>query len=311
MILTINGISSYNNLASHRNNIKKNSQSNVNFQGSTNTKKIIHYAGYLACAGIIASLLSCSNKKTNNALLEKNDSIEISIDSSGLNTYQTEKSDGTEIRYHYLPNDNEVNGDNYAWKETIKPDGRVEIDSMDYKIIKTPSGERIISKVENNNNGTTVIKTTYPDGSTGVRVENGKNYTDTVYWSNGNVKMIRNKEVAVERGKYPSDDKERIINQTYKVYDENGILLYWEVVDSSQQMDENNFKYDDLGRIIYDGYMKYEYEGDSEIPILITDELEGCKYIVEYEADGAIKNQYFKASNGVITSHSQIYENNW
>ena len=310
MNMSINPVSMYARQTSTTNRVKQNKH-DIAFQGAISNKTINYAGSFLAGLAMFAAI-SCTSSKTK----PQTDTDSVSVDNTEIldtTAFSTDEADNKRVitNYHYFPTDNGISGDNYAWIEKNYPDGRVEIDSMGYKILKTPDGERITSKVEKNDNGDVVVNTLYPDGSFGIRVENGINYKDTIFWANGNVKRIKNKEVVIERAKSPTDDSERIVNQTYKVYDDNGVLLYWEKVDSNEIIDENNFKYDDLGRIIDNGFMKYEYEGDSEIPILVIDELEGCKYIIEYDTDGTVKNQYFKASNGVVTPYSQIYEINW
>lgn len=310
MNVSINPVSAYNkmpvNKVKHYNNSK-----NITFQGNEN--KVMRYLSYSAASLAMVAALSCLGSK---AQKHANDT-----DSTNTNTELTDSSNAIEnsednsieTHYHYTVQDGEITGNDYSWIEKTYPDGKVEKDSMGYKIIETPDGERTVSTVEQNVNGENVIRTTYPDGSKGIRIENGVNYKDTIFWANGNIKQVKNKEVVIEEGqsKSPYDVEELILNQTYKVYDENGTLLYWEVVDNNEKLDENNFKYDKQGRLIDNGYTKFEYKDDSKTPFRITDELEGCKYITEMDEDGFETNKYFKASNGVVTPYSIIYSTSW
>ena len=312
MNISINAVSMY----GRNTNVNKrpkynNHNSNVSFRGSETTKMVRSIA--LTVAGMaFLSAISCIGSRVKKQV-DNEDGVQVNTEMADISTNNVEQTNSNEVsvHYYYTYSDNEVTGENYSWLEKTYPDGTVEKDSMGYKIIETPNGERTVSVTDKDQNGEIVIKTKYPDGSTGVRIENGINYKDTVFWANGNVKSVKIKNVTIEHGKYPSDDKEMIKNQTYKVYDENGVLLYWELIDSSQKLDENNFKYDSLNRIVDNGFTKYEYEGDSEIPFKVTEDLEGCKYITEYDSDGVITNQYFQAENGIITPYTQIYEHNW
>lgn len=310
MNISINPVSTYSKMPD---NTKKHCtrSNNPTFKGAGN--KVMRYLSYSAASLTMMAALSCLGSKANN---QANDT-----DSSEINTELPDSSisgidgdnNGVQTQYHYTVKDGEITGDDYSWIEKTYPDGKVEKDSMGYKIIETPDGERTMSVVQKNEKGESVIKTSYSDGSRGIRIENGVNYKDTIFWANGNIKQIKNKEVVIEHGKSksPYDENERIVNQTYKAYDENGILLFWELIDNNEKIDENNFKYDKHGRLIDNGFTKYEYEGDSETPFRITDELEGCKYITEMDEDGVEIDRYFKASNGVITPAAKIYSISW
>ncbi len=311
MNLTVNHLSSYKNFNNIK--IKNKNNPNISFTGSIN-RKVAHYTGYTLAAALMAMTLSCSSQKSKN-VSDKTDTINIISKSNDTSDKITnyEENNNSVVLYHYDPSDNEINGDNYAWKETIYPNGSIEKDSSEYKIHISPNGERTETKTETKDNGEKIITTTFPNGEIEIRTEDATNYTDTLFYANGNIKQIHNKKVEIQKGETPSDNKVLIKEQVLKGYDKNGILLYWESFNDSINMDDykENFKYDAQNRLIDDSFAKYEYKGNSQIPFRITEELEGCKFITEFDDDGQDTNKYFKASNGVITPFAQIYSENW
>lgn len=288
-------------------NLKVNLYSASNYTNNAFRKfghKTIRNTGYAILAATMLLTSSCTNKnKTdsdNNFITEQTDSFVRSADS-----IEVESSKIKNIN-HYFPKDNNEISNNPDWTEKIYPDGRVEKDSMGYKIIEMPNGERTVSTKQKNENGDNVITTLFSDGSKEIRIENGKNYKDTLYWTNGNIKQIKNKEVEFEYLDSLNEEKEIIKLQVFKEYDENGILMRWDVIDNNKTLNENNFKYDNKGRIIDDGYTKYEYEGEKETPCRTIEEYEGCKLVTEFDTDSIYETKkYFVASNGVITLYTE------
>lgn len=312
MNISINRISAYSKLPL---NTKKqcNNTNNTTFQG-IGTNKVMRYLSYSASSLAMLAALSCLGSKTKSQGKDNADSVNINTEiSSRTNNAEKNENDSIETKYYYTAIDGEITGENYSWVEKTYPDGKIEKDSMGYKIIETPAGERTISTVRRNEKGESIITTNFPDGSREIRIEDGINYKDTIFWANGNIKQIKNKEVLIDQGQLesPCDDEELVVNLTYKAYDENGVLLYWNVVDSNETLDENDYKYDKKDRLIDNGFTKYEYKGDSNIPFRTTDELEGCKYITEMNEEGIETKRYFKASNGVITPASELYSISW
>ena len=85
----------------------------------------------------LLSLTSCNKSVQHDTVnltntIENNDTLNSTID-------KTEKGI-SQKSYHYFPKNNysEFNSSNCDWVETISPDGRITIDSLDYHISISP-----------------------------------------------------------------------------------------------------------------------------------------------------------------------------
>ena len=208
--------------------------------------------------------------------------------------------------YHYYPSEN-VSAENYNWSELVYPDGRIEKDSMGYKIFVSPKGERMVIHTKQDEYGHTTITKEFPDGTKNVHIDYRTNmpnetlYVETNYWPNGNMKEH------FYYNEYPANNKEqdgeRIIEKSHYQYNENEVLIMWETTQIDSARNESNNKYDKKGRLIYDDVKneKYEYKLGAKHPYRAISELEGCKRIILLNSDGTVKKEFFKAEDGTIT----------
>ena len=97
--------------------------------------------GYALTAAAMMSLSACQScyKKTSPddiidsvKITEKKDSSFLSINEYHLRDNRIKK------RYHYLPSENKITAENYAWSEIVYPDGKVEKDSLGHNISISP-----------------------------------------------------------------------------------------------------------------------------------------------------------------------------
>ena len=253
-------------------------------------------------------LLSCGHK-TDKTIT--NDVVEISSKSEiNDSVYAIEKeveSNGKNVKKcYYYPTEKAVNAEDYNWSETIFPDGKVEKDSMGYKITITPDGKRTSIKAETDEFGHTTTTTEMPDGTkvikTDYKLQNPNEilYTIKTLRPNGSLKNSK------YYNKYPADSTAanlKIVEESFEEYNENNILLRWFSTVKDEARCEDNNEYDSQKRLIYDDVKNetYMYQGTSTIPYQSVSEYEDCKRITEYNQDGSVNKIYFKASDGTTT----------
>ena len=252
----------------------------------------------LALAATTLLTLSCNDNK-------KNDIDNINQNIEMQDTFLKSEIYPSKTYYYTPKEDNVVNLSNYDWSETTYPDGSIKRDSAGYDIHIAPNGARTVTYSEKDDSGNTITTTEFPDGSkyikTNYNLDDPKEilYTEKKY--NKDSVLIENKYF----NKILSDSvaNEYIVEKSHEVYSDNGILLKWQSNISNPERDEQNNKYDKLGRLIYDDVKneKYIYNDNSDIPSYSFSIYDGCKRITEYDEDGSVKKVYFKASDGTIT----------
>lgn len=60
------------------------------------------------------------------------------------------------------------------------------------------------------------------------------------------------------------------------------------------------YKYDNKGRVIYDGIANYKYNKDGT-SVKSFDEGDGCKHTIKYDADGKVTKEYITGADGTVT----------
>lgn len=271
--------------------IKKN---NYNTAFCGRQQKVLQNAGYVFLISSIFALASCSNKNKQ-------------ADNLDVNTLTEQALDTIPTRiYHYYPKD-DITSENYDWSEVKYPDGRVEKDSMDYKISITPQGKRTVTKTETDSVGNTITTTNFPDGKKTVRINyltinpNEKLQVERTYWKNG--KLKESKFLSEHLSDSTDINSPRIKKDSCKVYNEDEVLLYWESNCINPEKNDSNNIYDENNRIIYDDINneKYLYNDRHDIPYQSISECEGCIRITLYDKNGQIEKIFFEASDGTIT----------
>lgn len=257
-------------------------------------QKVLQNAGYAFLISSIFTLASCSNKNKQ-------------ADNLDANTLTEQNYDNFPTRiYHYYPKD-DLTSENYDWSEVKYPDGRVEKDSMDYKISVTPQGKRTVTKTEKDSVGNTIITTDFPDGEKTVRINyltinpNEKLQVEKTYWKNG--KLKESKFLSEHLSDSTNINSPRIRVDSCKVYNENEVLLYWESNSINPEKNDSNNIYDENNRILYDNIKNetYLYNDKNNIPYQSVSECEDCKRITLYDENGHIERIFFEASDGTIT----------
>ena len=295
MNFEISGINVYNKTLNYpAKHINKGIQ--PSFSGVKNTKAVQNYSIALALASLIA-IFSCSNNKQEQSTdTEKTTPAQNKVKNS--DTFDEKKQ--TKTYYHYLPKkDNVVNPDEYEWSETVYPDGKIEKDSMGYKIIIMPEGDRIIVKTPQEENKDTITVEETPDSLINNTTEKNDT-TDTIEQRDIEYITINNNETD-----YDYQNTAKPIN---KHYNDEKVLLYWESDDSEINKNDSTNVFDNKGRLIYDSVNneQYEYRGKSKTPYKSINVIEDCTRYTLYNKNGSIKSRYFKASDGTITNINDI-----
>ena len=214
------------NTVNFHNNHNKQHLYCTNFYGTKyNTVRNIGFA-FLA-----SSLLAACDLKIKQNPDE--DVLEIGVENNNIDTLTitpeqiNEKTHPTKT-YYYLPRDNDIDAEQYEWTETKYPDGRIEKDSLGYKISITPEGDRTVIYTDTDSLGNKFTTTELPDGSKIFRTDyltdmNEKYYEEKIYRPDGSLK-----ESSFYKEYIPIDsmhnNMEKIIEYKYAKYDEQGIL---------------------------------------------------------------------------------------
>ena len=287
MNLKINSIPSTNY---YHNNISFNSRSH----------NILRKGCYALMAAAMLTTTACTNKN-------RTDNSQISADSSFLAVDSIEIKNRVQNIYHYFPTEDGSISSTPDWLEKIYPDGRKEIDSLEYKISVDADGEKTIAKTETDSLGNTIITTNYPDSTKTVQTiyklidPNEKLESEKTYWSNG---KLKENKIYYE---HPSDSTDvnspLSVTESYERYNENGILLIWESVNNTPENNDSTNTYDSKNRLIFNVTKNenYQYKGDEKTPFRSVAEYNGCKRITLYTDSGDVKRIYFEASDGTIT----------
>ena len=278
------------------------------FTGSKSTG--LRKAGYAFLAATMLTATSCTNKSKS-----ENDTTDIISQTEQTDSFSSSakkdsnKNNQVQRYYHYFPKEEGVTGDQYDWTETIYPDGRIEKDSMGHQITITPEGERTVITTENDDNGNKTVTTDLPDSTKIVQVDYKTNnpneilHTEKIYWENGNIKESK------YYNEYPSDSTDinspKITEESHELYNENGVLIFWEINKNDSLPNDSDLVYDKRGRIIYDNLKneKYLYKGKHKTPYRSISIHNDCQRITEYNKNGSAKKIYFKASDGTITKN--------
>jgi len=290
------------------NNYVSKMSSNTNFKGCPAIKSMKNTCMTLSAISLLTA--ACTNNKTYTYNTPKTDTVEITYDNNTADSIIAQNSNENEKKpvrnYHYAPSEKEVTAEDYSWAETIYPDGKIEKDSMGYKITITPEGERTSVKTETDEAGHTTTTTVLPDGTKVVKTDyklprqNEILYTIKTYRPDESLKNSR------YYNEYPSDSTEnaqRVIEESFEEFNDNDILLRWYSTVKDEARSEDNNEYDNLKRLIYDDVKNetYMYKGQSKTPFQSISKYDDCSRITEYNDDGTIKKIYFKASDGTIT----------
>lgn len=288
MNLKINPISTANY---YHNNIAFNSRS----------RKLLRNSCYALMAAAMLTTAACSNKnKTDNSQSPASDSLFFDTDS-----FETQNR--VQNIYHYFPTEDGSISSVPDWSEKIYPDGRREIDSLEYKISVDTNGEKTVVKTETDSLGNTVITTNYPDSTKTVQTihilnsPNEKLESEKTYWSNG---KLKENKIYYE---HPSDSTDvnspLSVTENYERYNEKGVLLFWESANNTPDNNDSINTYDSKNRLIFNAAENenYQYKGDEKTPFRSVAEYNGCKRITLYNDSGDVKRIYFEASDGTIT----------
>ena len=270
-----------------------------NYNNAT-LKKMLRNTGYALMATSLLSLTACSaNKNKNNA-----DTIEITT-----NNNDNLKNNNNKVKtyHHFFPKDDNIVTNEPDWSEKIYPDGSREIDSLGYKISITRDGKRTTVKTEKDAMGNFITTTEFSDGSKIIKTDyntpnpDEKLIVKKTYWSDG--KLKENEYYNEYHSDSTNINSKKIIEQSYKQYNENGVLLIWESSQIDPERNDSNNIYDRKGRLIYDDVKneKYSYKGIDTIPYKSVSEYDDCKRITLYTDNGTVEKIYFKASDGTIT----------
>lgn len=276
---------------------------NMTFNGFP--RRTLRNTGIALMTAAMLTSGSCSNKKygtdsTNFTKTEISDKFDTKIDT-------VEKHQAVKNVYHYFPKDDNIITNKPDWSEKRYPDGRVEIDSLEYKISITPDGKRTTVKTETDEQGNITTTTEFPDSTKIVTIDyktinpSEKLIVEQTYWSNGNLKEHK------YYNEYPSDstniESNKIIEQNYMKYSENGVLLQWETSQIDPERNKNNNQYDRKGRLTYDDVKneKYLYKENDTIPYKSISEYDDCKRITLYTDSGKVEKIFFQAIDGTIT----------
>jgi hypothetical protein len=285
--------------------IKNKPDKNIPFRaGSFNAPKVL---GYTLIAAAMLSLASC-NKKNATMTVTTEEKAQTTADAQIRQTTKEPEEEKQAVKsYHYDPTDEPLRAEDYRWSETIYPDGRIERDSLGYKIFITADGKRTSIHTETDDAGNTTITTLYPDSAKCVHIDYKTDnpdeimYTETKYRSNGSVeeRTYYNKAIIEDSTNIPQTRIETSIHK----YNDKDILLMWNSNVTDSVHSESNNEYDKKGRLIYDDIKqeRYEYRGDSKHPFRSVSECDSCRRIKIYNSDGTTNKDYFKAADGTIT----------
>lgn len=132
---------------------------------------------------------------------------------------------------------------------------------------------KIVSSQEYEEDGQSIIKEIYEDGSWSEScILRGRGFYNE-YYANNNKKF----EYSWAEGDYRS----------YTIYDEDGKILYWEYADTTCPNGEDEYdKYDKKGRLIEDLYWKYIYDDEKNTKTRIIKPPLGskkCKIVTVYD----------------------------
>ncbi len=305
MNLRIDQVNAYSTI----NRYSKPKRSNQNIQFKGNVVKTTRNIGLgMAMLGLLA-FSSCLQKKENANVDEE----EMTMDNKNTNNIESgsEKISGNNEKsiksYYYVPFDGELNADNYSWSETVYKDGRIERDSLGYKIYISPKGERTEVKTEQDKFGVITTTTKLPDGTKIVRTnyvptkESEIIYTEKTYRPDSTLSKI------FYYNKYPTDSTK--LHSDVKTdtadyyYNEKEILIKWHTNMVDPERNDSLNKYDKKNRLIYNDITNetYKYKKDSMNPYESVAVLDGCKRITLYNEDGSVQKVYFKAEDNTIT----------
>ena len=273
--------------------------SNLSF--GSRRQNLIRRGCYALLATAMLTTAACTNKnRADNPQISETDSLTTVTDSFEI-------ENRIHNIYHYFPTDDGSISNAPDWSEKIYPDGRKEIDSLEYKISVDVNGEKTIVKTETDSVGNTTVTTNYPDSSKTVLTiyklnnPNEKLELEKTYWSNGKLKESK---IYYE---HPSDstniNSPLTITENYERYNENEVLLYWESVNNNPEENDSIDTYDNQNRIIFNVAKNenYQYKNDEKTPFRSVAEYNGCKRITLYTDSGDVKRIYFEASDGTIT----------
>ena len=273
----------------------------ITFNGLS--RKTIRNAGYVLMAASMLASYSCLNNKP------KFDTIELTEtktnDKFDKDTDSIKKQENVKNIYHYFPKKDNIITNEPDWTEKIYPDGRIEIDSLGYKISVSPDGQRTVTKTEKDSIGNTIITTDFPDSTKTVKTyyltqdPSEIFHIEKTYRSNGKLKESL---IYKEHRADSTDTISPKIEQQYKMYNENEVLIYWNC-DSLQSENNSNSVYDNNNRLIYDNIKneKFYYKGTEKTPYKSISQIDDCKRITLYNDSGMVKKIYFEASDGTIT----------
>lgn len=272
---------------------------NISYKGCN--QNLMRKGCYALMAAAMLTTAACTNKhKADNSVEATSDSLFLAADSF-------ETQDRVQNIYHYFPTEDGSISSVPDWSEKIYPDGRKEIDSLEYKISVGTNGEKTVVKTETDSIGNTIITTNYPDSTKTVQTiykffnPYEKLESEKTYWSNG---KLKENKIYYE---HPSDstniNSPVAVTESYERYNENEILLCWEYTNNNLKNNDSINTYDNKNRIIFDAAKNenYQYKGDEKIPFRSVAEYNGCKRITLYTDSGDVKRVYFEASDGTIT----------
>ena len=173
--------------------------------------------------------------------------------------------------------------------------------------ITTNNNDNIWRWKEKDAMGNFITTTEFSDGSKIIKTDyntpnpDEKLIVKKTYWSDG--KLKENEYYNEYHSDSTNINSKKIIEQSYKQYNENGVLLIWESSQIDPERNDSNNIYDRKGRLIYDDVKneKYSYKGIDTIPYKSVSEYDDCKRITLYTDNGTVEKIYFKASDGTIT----------
>ena len=283
--------------------LKTYTKQNPAFNSRVSSKAIKGFGMAVAAASIL-SFASCTNRQNSTS-----DDNTVGADSYIVKNNNPEDfKDEIKHYYHYFPRENnDLQSAPYDWVETIYPNGKIEKDSFEYKIVIEPNGERTATKTTADADGNKIVTTYYPDGSKiectyyKTKFIDETKYEEKSYWSNKKIKSV------IFINEYHSDSlnisSPKISEQSIDSYNQNGILIRWDSNVKEPERNEKNNKYDRLKRIVYNDVTqeKYQYKGKKKTPYRSVAEKDGCLRITLYDNEGEIQRIYFKAIDGTIT----------
>lgn len=162
--------------------------------------------------------------------------------------------------------------------------------------------ERTVTSVTKDKDGYTITK--YSDGSKTREVHGTRLHEYYETYPNGKPKT------SVSINTYTTNHIDLDGNDFQQTHlSEHGLTLYnedgkaWfsrnESIDGNDGMGEL-YKYDNQGRVTYDGIANYKYNKDGT-SVKSYDEGDGCKHTIKSDADGKLIKEYITGADGTIT----------